>query len=335
MAQNIVGLTAANQLVSFSAAAPGSASAPLAVTGLQPGESLLGIDFRPATGQLYALGSSNRLYTLNRSTGSATPVGSGTFAIPLNGSAFGFDFNPTVDRIRVVSNAEQNLRLHPDTGAVVDADMGAAGVQPDGALAYAGGAPADPSVAASAYTNNDNDPATNTTLYGIDSADNSLVIQNPANSGQLSKVGPLGLDVNDLIGFDVFGVNQAYAGLTDGAQSRLYRVNLGAGGATLVGTIGSGLSLRGLAVESLPRFEVFFPGFPESKLTLVQGTPPVAEYDFIATFDNNERRIGSFPLSTLSGVIISAQVSGAFVEVATTTGTYRSRNGFIYSKVGP
>jgi hypothetical protein len=46
-----------------------------AITGLQSGESILGIDFRPLNGQLYALGSSSRLYTINLGTGAATAVG--------------------------------------------------------------------------------------------------------------------------------------------------------------------------------------------------------------------------------------------------------------------
>jgi hypothetical protein len=32
---------------------------------------------------------------------------------------FPIDFNPVVDRIRIMSDAGQNLRVHPDTGAVV------------------------------------------------------------------------------------------------------------------------------------------------------------------------------------------------------------------------
>jgi hypothetical protein len=77
----------------------------LPVTGLQQGESLLGIDFRPANGLLYGVGSSNRLYTVNPRTGEASQVGSGQFAVPLTPGAAGFDFNPTVDRIRFVNEA--------------------------------------------------------------------------------------------------------------------------------------------------------------------------------------------------------------------------------------
>ena len=37
---------------------------------------------------------------------------------PLNGTGFGFAFDPVADRIRVVSDSEQNLRINPDTGTV-------------------------------------------------------------------------------------------------------------------------------------------------------------------------------------------------------------------------
>ncbi|HLO51376.1 MAG TPA: calcium-binding protein, partial [Kamptonema sp.] len=43
-------LTAANRIVGFNTFAPGNALSNVSVTGLQAGESLLGIDFRPANG---------------------------------------------------------------------------------------------------------------------------------------------------------------------------------------------------------------------------------------------------------------------------------------------
>jgi len=46
------------------------------ITGLQAGETVLGFDYRPATGGLYAIGSTSRLYLINGTTGAATQVGS-------------------------------------------------------------------------------------------------------------------------------------------------------------------------------------------------------------------------------------------------------------------
>jgi hypothetical protein len=37
--------------------------------------------------------------------------------VPLDGTFFGVDFNPTVDRLRVISDTGQNLRVNVDTGA--------------------------------------------------------------------------------------------------------------------------------------------------------------------------------------------------------------------------
>ncbi len=65
-AEQIVALTTQNSLLRFDSAAPGAVLSSTPVTGLQPGEALLGIDFRPANGQLYGLGNASRLYTINR-----------------------------------------------------------------------------------------------------------------------------------------------------------------------------------------------------------------------------------------------------------------------------
>src|SRR6187402_977548 len=95
----------------------------VAILGLQVGETLVGIDLRPATGTLYGVGSSSRLYTINPLTGTANQVGTaGAFA--LNGTSFGTDFNPQVDRIRQVSNTEQNIRLNPNDGTLTATDTG-------------------------------------------------------------------------------------------------------------------------------------------------------------------------------------------------------------------
>ncbi len=235
------GLTNANQLIVFDTGAPGTVLATFAITGLQPGESVLGIDVRPATGQLYALGSTSRLYVVNPLTGAARQIGTGTLSTGLQGSAFGFDFNPTVDRIRVVSDAEQNLRLHPDTGAVAGVDT---------TLAPSG------SVVAMAYTNNFAG-ATLTTLFGIDSESDQLVRQGGVNgmpspnAGAITPIGPLGVNTTELVGFDITANDgQAFASLTVGGGSSLYTINLATGAATLVGPIGGGAPLLGFAVLS-------------------------------------------------------------------------------------
>ena len=203
-----------------------------AITGLQTGETILGIDMRPATGQLYGLGSTSRLYILNTSSGAAAVVGTVPFATLLSGTSFGFDFNPTVDRIRCVSNTGQNLRLQPETGLIAAID---------GVLN-----PGTPSVTASAYTNNFAG-ATTTVLFNIDNGTDRLTKQDPPNNGTQVDVGALGINVEAVSGFDInsrSGVG--YAALKVGSTSALYTINLTTGAATKVADMPT--SVRAFAV---------------------------------------------------------------------------------------
>ncbi|RYF13502.1 MAG: DUF4394 domain-containing protein [Flavobacteriales bacterium] len=182
-----------------------------AITGLQASENILGIDFRPLNGQLYALGSSSRIYTINLGTGAATQVGTGTLPTPLAGTEFGFDFNPTVDKIRVVSNTGQNLRLDPVTGGVTMVDM-----------------PLNPtpvSVGAAAYS--DNFAGTTTTsLFVVDTNTDKLYLQNPPNNGTLVERGSLGINIDGANGFDIGSTSQkAYLVASVGGTTRIYTVN--------------------------------------------------------------------------------------------------------------
>lgn len=238
----VYGVTTGNQLVRFNAARPNTFLSNVAITGLQPAENVLGIDFRPATGQLFALGSSGRLYTLNVLTAAATQVGIGP-AFVLTGTDFGFDFNPQPDRIRVVSNAGQNIRLNPNDGTLV--------TPPDTNLS-----PGLPQVSGAAYTNSFPGTAT-TTLYDIDFGADALFLQggldsNPSpNGGVLTQVGPLGIDTTNNVGFDIApGNNTALAALqvNGSTSSTLFRINLSSGSAAVIGPIGGGALLRDIAI---------------------------------------------------------------------------------------
>ena len=247
------GLTPTNRIVGFSLSNPSNVISDLPVTGLQQGESLLGIDFRPANGLLYGVGSSNRLYTVNPRTGEASQVGSGQFAVPLTPGAAGFDFNPTVDRIRFVNQAGQNARLNPDTGAIVDFDTLAGGIQLDANLAYRAGDTnfgSSPAAAGAAYVNNFAG-GTSTTLFVIDSNSDVLVRQDPPNNGVLNTIGSLGVDAGTVLGFDVRSVGgneRALAAIEVGGVSGLYNINLTTGQASIVGQIGNGQGIKGLAL---------------------------------------------------------------------------------------
>ena len=243
VAEVIYAVTTSNSLIRFDSSSPGTILTIGAITGLQGGETILGIDFRPASRQLFGLGSTSRLYTINVTTGAATVVGT-QFTTLLNGTAFGIDFNPTVDRLRVTSQADQNMRLNPNNAAI-------AGI--DSTLAYAAldaNAGANPSIVGNAYTNNFVGTTT-TTLYDIDSNLDILTTQNPPNNGTLNTVGPLGFNTSDLVGFDISRASLvAFASLTApaAATSSLFTINLTTGAATLVGTIGGGVTIQGIAV---------------------------------------------------------------------------------------
>ena len=258
--ETIHAVTASNRLLSFNAGQPQKILSSQRLNGLREGDRLVGIDYRVAKGQLFGLGASGQLYRIDAATASATPVGS-PVALP-EGREYGFDFNPTVDRIRVVSDTGFNLRLHPDTGAVVDGDASQSGVQFDGRLAYdaadrrAGQAPR---IVAAGYTyNKDNEKIT--TNYALDGAAGALVHQGtkegvaPAvspNTGRLYTVGMLGTGPFERASFDISDVsNAAYAGITaaEGRPTRWYRIDLASGAATFIGTVAGGEPIVGSAI---------------------------------------------------------------------------------------
>ena len=215
------------------------------ITGLQPGEMLNGIDFRPANGQLYGLGSTSRLYTINTSNGMATAVSSEPFSpgIPSVGGDFGFDFNPTVDRIRLVSNTGMDLRLNPNDGKVVAID---------GTLAFAPANPSPfaPNITGAAYSNSFAG-ATTTVLYDIDTRTTSAMLfrQDPPNAGVLVAIGNLGFEIEGANGFDIGGTsNMGYALLRSGGSTKVYRINLVSGAATAMSSLANNPRIRGFAV---------------------------------------------------------------------------------------
>ncbi len=260
--ESVVAVTTSNQLIRFNAGQPGRLLSKVTLTGLQPGETVLGIDFRIVKGQLYALGSSGQLYRVDATSGAATVVGA-PIALALPSGEYGVDFSPTGDRVRVVSDRGLNLRLHPDTGAQVDGNVTLEGMQSDAALAYvaadvnAGSAPA---VTAVAYTYNKTNEKI-TTNFAIDAAIGVLVMQGSMegatpvvspNTGQLRTVGALGAGSFKTAAFDIADVSgAAFAALTDnaGKASRWVEIDLKTGAARALGPIGGGEAVRGVAVE--------------------------------------------------------------------------------------
>ncbi|HEX4895243.1 MAG TPA: DUF4394 domain-containing protein [Solimonas sp.] len=222
---DLLALTTDNRVTLVPVSAPGTAAAPVAVTGLGAGETLVGLDFRPATGTVVALSSASKLYTLSFDGTTATAANPVNLSTTLSGAAFGVDFNPVPDRLRVVSTTEQNLRINVATGATTV----------DGTLTP------DSTVFGAAYTQNFSG-ATATTLFYLDAGSDQLLTTADPNAGALSVVGALGLNVDAEGDFDIVGGQN---GLVFGAvqpngttASSLVRVNLQTGAATTLGAIG-------------------------------------------------------------------------------------------------
>lgn len=243
-AETVVAVTDGGELIRFNAGQPQRLQQRLPLKGLPAGDRLLGIDYRVARGVLFALSSSGLLYTLNTETAQLTRVGQAG-AVALSGQRFGFDFNPAADRIRVVSDTGQNLRLHPDTGAVAAVDPAVR--LPLGEVRLGG----------AAYTYNKKDEKL-TTNYAIDLASGTLMLQGslegttPAvspNTGALTPVGALGTGALDDADFDIADINNAaLAALRVGGRTRLHEIDLRTGRATPIGTVGDGRALWGMAI---------------------------------------------------------------------------------------
>ena len=194
------------------------------ITGVTPGQVIVGIDVRPSTGGLYALGYNNsamtaQLYTLTNGAGNtkvAMAVG-GAISLDLEDTNrantkglipnVGFDFNPRLDRIRVVAPNGTNYRLNPNTGGLAATD---------GMLAYnsASNVGHPPYVGTAAYTNSAL-TVSGTTLYDIDVSSGGAILstQNLPNAGTLNPLANVTFQVNNSGTYFPYGAPTAGLGL--------------------------------------------------------------------------------------------------------------------------
>jgi Domain of unknown function (DUF4394) len=234
----VFGLSSDNALIRFDATQPRRERFIGYITGFDTDTQVVGIDFRVQDGLLYAVGNQGGIYTVDTKNAQATLVE--RLDITLIGTSFGVDFNPAADALRVISDTGQNLR-HPFSGPtqfVTQDDMFLRNppVPPAVAVPRTG-------IAAAAYTNNDLSLETGTTLFDLDLALDQVVIQSPANSGNVVLTGTLRVDGGAVAGFDIYsrlskGIavqNQGYAALAVGEAYRFFRVNLLTGRASSVG----------------------------------------------------------------------------------------------------
>lgn len=241
---DFVGLTADQHLVRFGECNPSRPRDLGPITGLSGNDgALVGIDFRVQDGLLYGVGDGGGVYKFaDPGSALATRVNQLSVALDPAATAFGVDFNPAADRLRIVSDTGQNLRHNVNaTGTTIA----------DGALAYLEGTPPAPvastGVVAVAYTNNDLDPSTATSLFDLDRDRDQIVLQSPPNGGVLFPTGKLGVDASGPIGFDVYSTrrdgvtvrNAGFATMTVDGIPAFYRVDLLTGAAVRIGTLGA------------------------------------------------------------------------------------------------
>ena len=223
----LYGLTCSNNLVEFGSGNPSTLARYVAITGMTAGASMVGIDFRPADGRLYGVGTDSRVYTIDTLTGAASAV-AGAFTPGVSGEHFGLAFSGAQDRLRLSSvEGNQNLSIDPLTGTVASADPDLAFAVGD---ANAGG---NPAISALAYR----ETGDGSTLYAVDATANALVTVDPATGG-LTTVGDIGRNVYLCSGLDIATDGTAYASLSTDNGSELYTVDLATGAATLLGNIG-------------------------------------------------------------------------------------------------
>lgn len=257
----LTGVAAAATLVKFDSATPGTVTnVGLISAGVRPNHAVRAIDFRPATGELYALSVGSavsgqapvQIYKVNLANAAFTTVGS-TFNVPTPDNRPSIDFNPTVDRIRIVSGNDMNLRAHPDTGALLATDTKLDYVAGDANFGLNG------FVNAIAYTNNRVNGGP-TTLYGFDYNQNALVTiggiggtpsPNTGGMNTVVNIDPLAFFPFDSgMGMDVSSTtNIAYLNyLLENGKEELGSINLTTGAVTSLGQFSSNVNIMDIAV---------------------------------------------------------------------------------------
>ncbi|MEU5329463.1 DUF4394 domain-containing protein [Streptomyces parvus] len=246
MALTAVGLTADQRLVEFTVDRPARTTDIGRVSGLRGDTRVVGIDFRVQDEKLYGVGDKGGVYTLSTASARATKVSQLTVA--LAGRQFGVDFNPAANRLRVISNTGQNLRHNIDDSAAP------LGTTTDGTLTNPTTPPTTATgVTGAAYTNNDLNAATATTLFDIDTMADRVSLQSPANAGTLAPTGNLGVNAGPDAGFDIYfspkrGTNRGFATLNTGGTARLYEVDVLTGAARDLGAFSQRRQVTDLAL---------------------------------------------------------------------------------------
>jgi hypothetical protein len=255
----LFGVTSTQNLITLDSATPGTVTTVGALTGVAAGQTILDIDFRPATGQLFGLGvafdfgagiETFQLYTINPATAAATPVGSVPITAPSKSVSLSMSFDPVADNLRVVKTDGANFTISPTTGQILHADSPLSNGTADppfvNAIAY------DRPVAG----------ATQTTLFGYNVVGNKLVTigdingtPNGGDSGFVVSNGSSGITVGRVCGLTIARDGTAFLNAPVDGSDKLFTEDLTTGRATLIGTIAGDTVLKlaaPTAVQAIP-----------------------------------------------------------------------------------
>ena len=172
-AELLYGLNSETSIAVFDSSAPNVTIDGGFVDGLVARECLIAIDFRPASGQVYLLGSTETVSAFNLDSLEATVLEHFSATADLRGTSFGFDFNAAFtdgEFARIISDTDDNRVISGNTGQyllpVEKTDV-----------FYGAGDPnegANPNIAGIAYSNSMEVPVT-TQQDGIDATLGVLV----------------------------------------------------------------------------------------------------------------------------------------------------------------
>ena len=144
---------------------------------------------------------------------SAAAAGDDNPFAALDGTEFGVDFNPVADRLRVVSDTGQNLRINVDTGDTIT----------DGAITPASGSAQASAAALHQCLRRHH----RNQLFVLDASTDLLHLQDPPNNGTLGAGLPLGIGASAVNGFDIDARNSTgYAVVGAAGAATLYSINL-------------------------------------------------------------------------------------------------------------
>ena len=252
------------------------------VSGVRGSETLVAIDYRPATGQLIGLGidgsaETGTLYIVDPDGGAVEPIGGQSSIVLYDAAAtpavvdlpadgWSIDVNSAVDKVRVVNANGINFRVDPTNGTIVDSNSTATSAQGDTSLTGLSGTGNALGASGVAYTNAWGGAGA-TTLYILDSTGDKLCrFAADPNAGVASDCHnvvsgtpavafdvPAGADIDFAGDVRVNAGNEAATGLVWAAlnrsgQARLYTIDVTSGVATEVAQIGTGVTVLSIAV---------------------------------------------------------------------------------------